>query len=224
MEAIQELNENIRRRVKAATVAIGQPDGQWGGQGVVVFGGYILTAAHCLPWSRGRELWFDDVVTVEFRSRDRVYKSQVLAIEPVADIAILGPLDSPKAIDYYEAWYDGQEPLLICERTWKTFQEFPIWLYTHLGTWIGGRAKFCAEGTAKLSAVTDEQVMGGTSGGPIVDETGALVGLVSVAADQHDDDPEDEPAGMAPFPSLALPRWAVAKIMDAQSRGNEEMT
>lgn len=223
MAAIQELNENIRRRVEAATVAIGQPDGQWCGQGVVVFGGYILTAAHCIPRSSEAELWFDDVVTAEFRSRDCVSKAQVLAIEPVADIAILGPSGNPKAIEEYEAWYDDQEPLLICERNWITFQEFSIWLYTHLGTWIGGRAKFCAEGTAKLFAVTDEQVMGGTSGGPIVDETGTLVGLVSVAADKADDDLEDEPAGMAPFPSLALPRWAVAKIMDAQSRGNEEM-
>jgi len=222
MAAIQELNEIIRRRVEAATVAIRQPDGQWGGQGVVVFGGYILTAAHCLPWALKSKLWLGDLVTVEFRSRDCVYTAKVHAIELVADIAILGPLDDRKTRNDYEAWYRGQEPLLICEHARTTLQEFSIWLYTHLGTWIGGRARFCQEGTEKLFAITDEVVRDGTSGGPVVDETGSLVGIVSEAGNEDDDDVEEGSEGSASFPLLALPSWAAARILDAQSRCKEE--
>jgi hypothetical protein len=63
-----------------------------GGQGVLVNGNLIITAAHCLDWSCDGELVLRKH-SVEVRTRQGELKVTPIAIEPVKDIAVLGSLD-----------------------------------------------------------------------------------------------------------------------------------
>ena len=87
-------------------------------------------------------------------------------------------------------------------------------LLTHHGTWIdasmrGPSAWAIPSGRAWLEA--KKPIEGGTSGGPVVDDSGRLVGLVSFS--------NGGPApwsGMMPRPHLALPGWVWTQIVADQ--------
>lgn len=56
------------------------------------------------------------------------------------------------------------------------------------------------------------RIEGGTSGGPVVDDAGRLVGVVSHAAETSG---ATQP-GMIPVARLALPRWILEQIARAR--------
>jgi hypothetical protein len=58
----------------------------------------------------------------------------------------------------------------------------------------------------------DARIEGGTSGGPVVDLAGRLLGLVSHCPDHAVD---GRSCSLVPMPWLALPRWLVDQIMSA---------
>jgi len=68
----------------------------------------------------------------------------------------------------------------------------------------------CAEDAQSLYVEADEQIEGGTSGGPIIDDSGDLVGIVSnfslIAKVQN------RSYGSSPRPHLALPVWVCRRI------------
>ena len=51
----------------------------------------------------------------------------------------------------------------------------------------------------------DENIIGGTSGGPIVDEDGQIIAVVSITGD-------DDASGPHSIPSLWLPPWLLALV------------
>jgi hypothetical protein len=94
--------QTIKEAVAAATVRF--PDR--GGQGVLVPGDLILTAAHVVNWTHTGIMALGD--------DERFIQSVIAggaplliyprAIEPVADLAVLGALDDQWAPDEYEAF------------------------------------------------------------------------------------------------------------------------
>src|SRR5262249_32084812 len=77
---------DFRDRVLAATVSLSD----LGGQGVLVPGGLILTAAHCIKWSGTGAMVLGDYFVERIKTRDgRSFRASVCAAEPVADIAAL---------------------------------------------------------------------------------------------------------------------------------------
>jgi hypothetical protein len=101
---------HYRARVKAATVLLKK----LGGRGVLVPGGFILTAAHCIKWKGTGGVLGDYSLEPILTSDGRKFLASVCAVEPVADIAALQAPDDEVLFDDYEAFeefVDDVEPV-----------------------------------------------------------------------------------------------------------------
>jgi hypothetical protein len=76
-------------------------------------------------------------------------------------------------------------------------QEFRVHICTHKGTWLTGSGTQLREHSS-LAVVANGKIEPGTSGGPIVNDDGELVGTVSSSAGST--------VG-SPCPRYALPVW-----------------
>ena len=201
--------ESIYANVEKATVSIlGK-----GGQGVLVNDELIITAAHCITYSLEGEMALGDLFTEKIKTHEREFTVALLAVEPVTDIAILGPTD------HYEIWNEQIEferfckdtnPVTLCRRYFAPLEKFTVHIYTHKGTWVTGSATNPREYAPCLVVEADEQIEGGTSGGPIVNDSGELIGIASNFSDVGDGLPKSW--GPVPYPRLALPVWVCRRI------------
>ncbi len=90
------LTDEVKFRVAAATVLLPEK----GGQGVLVSGGFILTAAHCVDWDFEDELGMMDHHVERVDTRDGLsLKVGPCSVDPLTDIAALGALDGE---EFYE--------------------------------------------------------------------------------------------------------------------------
>src|SRR5262249_17410942 len=109
------------------------------------------------------------------------------------------------------------EPVPLFTRTPKLKEPITVNILTHTGEWVRGSAtrhgvpRSLPTGRIKFEAVTP--IRGGTSGGPVVDDEGNLLGLVSFTNEVQDGKPC---LGAIPVPCFALPAWVVKKIRKAQ--------
>lgn len=205
------LSEKTKALVSNATVGLPR----LGGRGVLVKGNLIVTAAHCINFkSDGSLLMIDrfsphsiDFVE-EIETVGGKLKVVPWAVEPVHDIAVLGPLDGQAFYDEvlgFDRFCKKVKPLTLFLDTLKYYQKFPIFIYTHNKTWTGGEAiNWSIEKDHPMINIrTDCDIEGGTSGSPIVNEKGKLVAIVSNAEGFKGNCRK----GTAPRPHLALPLW-----------------
>lgn len=203
------ITKRIQREVAEATISL--PGKQ--GQGVLVGGNLILTAAHCISFecSGGMVLgdhYAEDVVTASMN-----LKAAPLAIEPLHDIAALGSPDDQTFPDdalTFEKFCESTKPVQVCMDDLQLFKTFRVYVLTHKGTWTEGVAELCSMDNPMLAIESDEQIEGGTSGGPIVNDSDELVGIVSSFSDAKIDQVGGQ--GFAPRPHLALPVWIWDRI------------
>jgi hypothetical protein len=212
------MNANAKARVEAATVRLVNLQGQ----GVLVPGGFILTAAHCVKWDRAAD-WQKRRALVELiETRDgRRFLADVCAADLVADIAALATADNEempadaKAFDLFAESVEGV-PIATCPP--ESGDDVPVWVLTHNGAWITGTLTQRGGPDSPLPVLwlcPDGDIECGTSGGPVVDGAGGLLGIVSrfgvliVSGEEHRH-------GSAPMPWLALPRWLADSIVAAQ--------
>lgn len=186
-----------------------------GGQGVLVPGGFIVTAAHCVNWyiEGGMVLGDHCIEEIETCTHDKL-RAAPMAIEPVSDIAVLGSLDNQTFCDdatRFEEFCEATEPVRLCTVERELFEEFPCYIRSHKGKFISGVAKPCRGGWKSLAVTAGEQVESGTSGGPVVNENGELLGIVSYFKECRR--PEDDCTGAVPRPHLALPVWICSVIL-----------
>ncbi len=192
-----------------------------GGQGVLVSSNLILTAAHCINYECEGGMVLGDYFIEKIKTGERELKVSPLAVEPVSDIAVLGSLDKQefsKEADDFEKFCEDTKPVPLCRREdYVLFQKFQVHIYTHKGTWVTGSATLCREDDKTLWVETDEQIEGGTSGGPIINDSGDLVGIASnfslAAEAQWKSD------GSVPRLHLALPVWVCRRIFGRKFRG-----
>ena len=136
--------------------------------------------------------------TAESRPRGRKFGVSVHEVLPVCDLAILATADAQELsewADEFEQLCESVEPLRI-RRDIQPNSPFRIWIRTHRKGWLTGTATYFHGRLVSLE--TESPIESGTSGGPIVDENGELVSVVS-----------NDHAG--PFVAVNLPPWAMPK-------------
>lgn len=133
------MKQSVREKIKSATVRFPRQDGQ----GVLVPGQMIVTAAHVLGWTAEGWMALEDYRIEEFKAGNRIFKIQLLAIEPVTDIAILGALDGevfPDEEEAFEAFCESTAPVPICTVEFPLFHPFPVYILAHTGEWVDAHA------------------------------------------------------------------------------------
>ena len=203
------LQKSIQDNLLKATVALPKKLGQ----GVLINSQLILTAAHCIDCTCEGGMQHTDAYIEELNTVHGQLKVSTLAVEPVADIAVLGSLDnqefSEEAVQFL-SFCDKTKPMPICQTDFELFLGFPVYIYTPKGKWVTGTAQQTCYDAETLVIEADEQIELGTSGGPIVNETGELVGIVSCLGQEPD--MNGKFVGFAPRPHLTLPTWVCRKV------------
>ena len=185
---VERALEDIRSDVAAATVKVRgyQSDIEKVGLGVLVEGGYLVTAAHCLEYDNdtGARITLGEHVFYEIETAqgEKLNVAPVF-IESISDVAVLGPLDS---YSYDEEWIAAYEAFLKRTRPvplWsgRDAGSFGIHVHSHKKTWISGKATIGTAGQPYIWIKTGERIEGGTSGGPIINDSGELVSVVTAA-------------------------------------------
>ena len=169
----------VKKLVAGATLKIRTKE-RGNGQCVLVEGGLIITAAHCMDWDCNGmmalgEFYLSKIITC---SADLI--ASTLAVEPVSDIAVLGAPDdqsSPDEALAFDEFVGGISPVKLQRLPPKVRTPFPVWIRTHVKTWVAGEATyFCG---SRFAYRTGSEIRSGSSGGPIVNNVGELVGVVS---------------------------------------------
>jgi hypothetical protein len=203
----KSLSAASKARILAATIQLPSV----GGQGVLVPGGFVLTAAHCIEHygSGGMALGDSCLETIKPR-KGPPFRLAVHAVEPVSDVAILGAPDNQMFCDdaeAFEAFCSATEPVSVNADDFETEVPVRVHVLSHKGTWA--EATVCVYGLSggATAPIQGGDIESGTSGGPIINDGGRLVGVVSHNC-------------MFPCPHLALPAWAWRTIASAEASAN----
>lgn len=212
----EELNQ-ILEEVANATVELGD------GQGVLVEGGFFITAAHCVQVDVGGRMAFSgaqgpDLIEEIRTTSGKKMMGVTIAVELVSDIAAVGPLDAdydPENCVAFMRFCDKTKSVKICQEEPEFGEPFRIHLRTHFHTWIKGTATLCVPNDRLLSLELEEQAVHGTSGGPVVNDAGELVGVFCHVVQMGKNKEELLPCSVSsiPRPHLALPGWLLQKIL-----------
>jgi hypothetical protein len=215
------LSKELQTIVENATVRLTKE----GGLGVLVCDNLIITAAHCIPCrcdGRMDDIYanpenpFEFIVEIEANNGEK-FQVEPLAVEPVFDIAILLPLTHDDLCDEYFRFVD------FCDRTKSVpvslsdnvrGDEFPVYIYTHKETWMTGSVKINVSYQPIVTVVSSQMFELGQSGGPVVNESGELVCIIS-----HGGGYEES----CPRPSMTLPVWIYRRYFKKEPWITDEM-
>jgi hypothetical protein len=184
-----------------------------GGRGVLV-GEVILTAAHCSRWTSDSSMIVGDtpIEVIKTRRGDRI-RVTPLAVEPVSDIAVLGCLDNQSWPDQARAFHDycnAATPLRLAKGGMRFGKPVSIRVLNANGKWTSGKAESFGADSPFLWVDTEAEIKNGASGGPILNERGELVAIVSNCSIPYSG---MECTGHNPRPLKALPRWIVENYL-----------
>jgi hypothetical protein len=190
------------KRVVNATVHIAG----LGGQGVLVPGGFILTATHCIQWTGegGMALGTEYLERVTTPSGAR-FLVQAVAADALSDLAVLGSVDDqqlPVDAERFEQWCEETPAVPLATKVPRYQRPLPVQILNHKRKWIKAKiTRFSPPPFLRgnMFLETEEEIEGGTSGSPVVDSSGGLVGIIST------------PASLS-IVQLALPRWVLMRI------------
>jgi hypothetical protein len=206
------IDEKVKERVERATVKFLRQ----GGQGVLVKGDYIITAAHCINYTLSGDIVVGEYFIEEIQTVEGILKISPYVIEPITDIAALSAPDDqalPEEALTYERFCRVVSPLPLFTGKLKWQQKMPVYVFTHKGIWSEGEVTRWAshKDAPGLALNMREQIEGGTSGSPIVNERGQLIAIVSNASTGAMRS-GSACEGSAFRPHLALPVWIVREI------------
>jgi hypothetical protein len=184
------------------------------GQGVVIAGGYVLTAAHCIEWDARGGIVLGDFLVEPIRIGDEEVRGTPIVIEACSDIAVLSiedlelrdPVAFERDAETWKARLATVKPVPLFVDDIEERKPFAVHIRSHKGEWIDGRATLWREGSHVVCVKAARQVEGGSSGGPIVTDAGELLGVVSNCSIG------DDCTGMVYRPHLSLPGWLLWTI------------
>lgn len=204
------MNEETRKTIESATVTFTK----LGGQGVLVTGNIILTAAHCVEFVCTGAMALGEYFIEPIDTDTGQLSVGPLAVEPVRDIAAVGSLDDQVFFDeaeQFEKFCETTKPVTINRRDFEVFKEFPVFIYYRKEKrWVSAMAKQCREDAQSFSITSQTEIVGGMSGGPVVTESGELIAVVSHASEGGAKNQNH--TGGGPRPHLTLPVWLAQRI------------
>ena len=205
--------KSIQKDVARAVVSICSK----GGRGVLVPGNLILTAAHCVNWSCDGGMVLGERFIETIRIEERELKMQPLAVEPVHDIAVLGPaeFEDHEGDCVFENFCQNTKPASLCLTEFEPEHDFNVYIYGLNGEWIAGSAIDRSGNAATVSIESDKEIIGGMSGGPVINGLGQLIGVISNFFSVSDAENHRRTVMTVARPNVALPVWIVNQIMDS---------
>lgn len=159
----------LLNRAFHATVQVG---GSRHGQGVLVEGGFMLTAAHCIKWKGVGEIASPLEVaasrqTIKTRCGLRFHLGPLMA-DPVSDMAALGITDDQdqwKDYGVFEAWKGSVQAVPLST---QIPPESDVYVLSHTGKWIAGRAASYAPCEPRVIVSSWRQSIESAAGRPAV--------------------------------------------------------
>jgi S1-C subfamily serine protease len=139
---------------------------------------------------------------------------QVVAAEPVADIAVLAEPNNQAyyhEADAFRKFCKATAGVLIRSEELPLDEPVNVHILTHENEWIAASATRLPGGIVSIDSKSP--IRGGTSGGPVVDDSGHLVGVIS-----HASEGDQDCVGAIPVVFQALPRWLSDRIVRAQTK------
>jgi hypothetical protein len=199
------------------------------GRGFIIDAGHhrhVITAAHCLP-----ELPLADPgCYTEEKTYQRLLGpldeeptvwAECLFADPISDVAVLGEPDGQVFFDEsdaYEALVDSLEPFPVTAVPFYSLPNLPLladrnapasqaWLLPLEGPWFPCKVR--NKGRWLHLSEAAQYIQGGMSGSPILDDSGAAIGLVSITSGGNIDKHTE---GLSPALEASLPGWLLERV------------
>ncbi len=173
---------------KASLLKIQYDKDIWG-MASMIEGGYVFTVAHCLPKSARLRFNFESIsAKVCTFDGKREAKAITYAVDVCSDLAVLteSSLDGerlpPADSKAFKEVFQHGRPAKVAKTT--EARSTPIRIFTHEGNWLTGKLSPAAtEFDLRVLVTLDEEarVVGGTSGAPIFNNVGEIIGIVSAS-------------------------------------------
>lgn len=197
-------------RVLNATVRILHRNGQ----GVLIPGAFVVTAAQCISWNvssppAARSCVIETIAT----SGGREVRARVLFADPISDMAVLGALDDhefPTEADDFRDWSRHTWAVPLSRRAPHKTRAMRAHIFCQDQAWIPARATYSGHdpsGTAFIETMRENR--GATPGTPVVDVKGSLIGLVSHLTEQRNC---ASSKGSISIAWRALPEWLMLRL------------
>lgn len=173
----------------------------------------IITAAHCLPhlpeaasFLSGCERTYTGLIG-PLVADDSPVSAECVFVDPVADIAVLGPPDNQELRDEEDAYQNLVAECDVLDVT--DVQEASARMLSLAGDWFDCRVEAVMDGVAYWITGAVKPIEGGMSGSPILLPNGAAVGVVCMAGEDAGSD-----SLHGPNPRLAshLPGWLLGQL------------
>lgn len=215
-------------RVRRATVIVTTAN-RGDGQGVLIPGGYILTAAHCVDWDHtGGMVLGDFYIQTIMAVNGEKYMVSPIAVEPCYDIAVMANVDGQAGEGLFNAWVAFEEfcestpPVPLCIDAMPVEVPLDVMILSHCGHWISGKAtQHRTPGSGSFALRPDTPIECGTSGGPIITADGRLLGVVSHSSEPLESE-KHSPDIWGSAPRLtALPYWLVEELRALVEAGGD---
>ena len=191
-------------------VRVRQAKRKWG-MGVVIPGGLIVTASHCLPRLPEPMLGGDDLVPVRIASFMRSGQKAtgfVVFADPCADIAVIGTPPDDGPVEEFERFLALHDPAPVRFREFAPPVKMRLRVCSHRGRWHQGQCEFLRGGRATIYLrliPSKDRIGGGTSGSPGFDDEGSVIAILSSAA-------LNQPEGFMSRLDAALPLWLLREL------------
>ena len=173
-------------------------------------GRLILTAAHCIEFNTEGGMVLGDYHLEEVETHMGNFRVSPIFIEPLSDIAVLAEADNQEFGEDADAFWtfcDSTNGAVLCRERIRARKPFSVRIRNRDGEWVGGTAKKFDEWSHNICVDTSVQIHGGASGGPILTESGELVGIVSNTSEGG------LLTGTHPHPFRALPERILRQLL-----------